>query len=337
MDKRSTQLSLPLSTEGKEIKEIVKQHWNITFSRQGKISVVGKRIMALVLAQIQDNDMSIKKYYQMRISDVMDASDAKGKSTYDTVKKALDELARQVWSIEDLEKEIYRPKQLINTSTIEAKDGFEYGYVKGLITIVINPALEPYFIGMAHYTKYEIGNYMKFKSWYSMRIWEILSAYKDTGVWAVDLEDFRNLMDCKDKYPKTPDLIKYTLTEPLEELTGTALEFTFEKVLAKYHGKGRAPVVGLQFTLVKRALTKVPESWFRTSERHARILTHLIEKWEIEEANICKYGEALTLNGMAKIIKQFQEKQLSNDRINDKKKYCNKVFCDAGKSSNGGH
>ena len=78
MNKGSTQLSLPMSVEDKEIKSVVKQHWNITFSRQGKISIIGKRLMALVLAQIQDNDMALKKYYQIRISDVVSAGDFKG-------------------------------------------------------------------------------------------------------------------------------------------------------------------------------------------------------------------------------------------------------------------
>ena len=37
-------------------RDLVKQHWNVTFARQVKVSVVAKRIMARVLDQIRDDD-----------------------------------------------------------------------------------------------------------------------------------------------------------------------------------------------------------------------------------------------------------------------------------------
>ncbi|WP_210190126.1 hypothetical protein, partial [Bosea thiooxidans] len=68
MDKRKTQISLPLIIEEKRLKEVVTQHWNLTFARQGKISVVAKRMMAVVLAQIQSNDLKLKPYYEFKAS-----------------------------------------------------------------------------------------------------------------------------------------------------------------------------------------------------------------------------------------------------------------------------
>lgn len=86
-----------------------------------------------------------------------------------------------------------------------------------------------------------------------MRLWEILSAFKDTGKWFVDLDEYRILMDCDDKYKDVNLLIKKTLSEPLEELKETELAFEYEKVFAKYSGKGRPPVIGLNFYLIKAA------------------------------------------------------------------------------------
>jgi len=331
MDKRSTQLSLPITVEDKEFKEVVKQHWNITFARQGKISVVAKRMMALVLAQIQDNDMKLKPYYQMHASDVVMNND--GGSAYDHCKRAFEDLASVHWMIEDIEAQEFAPRHILDTTKVKKKDGFETAYKKGQITLAINPALEPYFIGMAHYSKYEIGNYMRFKSWYSMRLWEILSAYQDTGAWYAPLEEYRKLMDCEKKYPLTKDLINKTLAEPLEELKGTNLEFTYKKVFSKFHGKGRPPVIGLEFHLIRSRLTKVPQGWFDTSERHNRVLTRLIQKWKVDQAHICKYAEALTLDGMAEIERQFVDKENSKNKIENKKKYCNAAFVKAGKKA----
>lgn len=330
MDKRKTQISLPLNLPEREFKDTVKQHWNITFSRQGKISVYGKRIMALVLAQIQENDNKLKPFYQMDVSDIIKAGEIEGKA-YQHVKKSLDELARQIWRIEDIESEIYRPKQLINTSTLESKEGFEYGYKSGVITIVLNPALEPYFVELSHYTRHELNHYMSFKSWYSMRFWEILSAYQDTGIWRVSLEEYRKLMDCEKKYKDVSWMIEKTTAEPLEELKGTPLEFSEpKKIPAKFHGRGRPPVVGLEFVL-KHSLLSADETlaeWAKHSEAHARMIHKLHYDWKITAACLRKYLPVIKMEGARELLRQFEgmESPGSKRKIDDRKKFCNHVI-----------
>jgi plasmid replication initiation protein len=331
MDRRKTQISLPLNLPEKEFKDNVKQHWNITFSRQGKISVYGKRIMALVLAQIQENENKLKPFYHMDVSDIMRAGEIGGKSAYQEAKKALDELARQIWSIEDVENEIYRPKQLINTSTLESKEGFEYGYKNGVITIVLNPALEPYFVEMSHYSRYELKNYMKFKSWYSMRFWEILSAYQDTGKWVIPLAEYRKLMDCEKKYKDVNLMIRKTTAEPLEELKGTELEFSEPtKVFAKYHGKGRPPVVGLEFKLVRSLLNddEILSDWAKHSPEHARMIGKLHNDWKITQACLRKYLPEIKMEGARKLLRQFEQMESigTKRKIDSKEKYCNSAI-----------
>lgn len=326
-DKRNTQLSIPMNVPEKELKSHVKQHWNITFARQGKVSVVGKRIMALVLSQIQENDMKLESYYQIHVSDVVERSNMDGKNAYKQINQALDELAMQIWRIEDVKNEIYKPKQLVSTHNIEEKDGFEYGYKNGIITMVLNPALEPYFIELAHYTKHELNHYMKFKSWYSMRIWEILSAYQDTGKWHVSLEEYRKLMDCENKYPLAKDLIQKTTAEPLEEMKGTDLEFTVQKVFAKYHGKGRPPVVGLEFKMVHSLLNddEILAKWAEHSEEHARMINKLHASWKVTAACLRKYLPIIKLEGARKLLRQFEQMEASGSKrkMDSKEKYCN--------------
>jgi len=63
--------SLPLSLAYEPLhRSIVKQHWNVTFARQGKMSVTAKRIMARVLDQIRDDDFHLREYYQLAIADI---------------------------------------------------------------------------------------------------------------------------------------------------------------------------------------------------------------------------------------------------------------------------
>ena len=216
-DKREiAQMTLPLIFDEKDVKKYAKQHWNVTFARQRKVSVYAKRIMANVLSMIKDDDSDLRPYYQMHISDVVPTTDS---DFHAKVKKAFDELTDLKWLIEDISTKYFAFRHLLNTSDVNC------AYKDGTISIVLNPLLKPYFIELAHYSIYELKHYMHFSSWYSLRMFELLSAFKDTGIWWVSIDEFRQLMDCEKKYPLTKDLLKYALTEPLHELESTDLAF----------------------------------------------------------------------------------------------------------------
>ena len=70
-DKRSTQLVLPLGlTYEPKHKDIIKQHWNVTFARQGRMSVAAKRIMARVIDQIRDDGFPMIINTSMELSNI---------------------------------------------------------------------------------------------------------------------------------------------------------------------------------------------------------------------------------------------------------------------------
>lgn len=326
MDKRYTQINLPLSLPERELKDNIKQHWNITFARQGKMSVIAKRMMALILAQIHENDNKLKPYFELHATDVIVGSSDSGR-TYKDIQQAFKDLASAVWIIEDIELKKFEPRNLLDTTKTEKKDGFKTAYIDGRITIALNPALEDYFIALSHYTRYELKHYMKFKSWYSMRLWEILSAFSDKPKYHVSIADYRKYMDCEKKYPKVRDLIIKTTAEPLEELKGTDLEFTVTPVLAKYHGKGRPPIVGLDFRFVKSLLSddEILKQWADQGDAQARMITKLHNDWKITAANLKKYLPILKMEGARRLLRQFElmEAPGSKRKIDDKVKYCN--------------
>lgn len=332
-DKRTNQLYLPLEIAAKpQFKDYVKQHWNVTFARQKKVSVCAKRIMVKVLTQIRDNDFDFKPYYQMHVTEVISPENGTDiKSAYKEVKKAFEELTQQAWFFEDVKNQKFVPRHLLDTTKMQEVDGFECCYDKGLITVVINPALKPYFLQLAHYTTYEIKHYMTFRSWYSMRMFELLAAYKDTGVWVVTIEQFRELVDCKKKYLKVPDLLKYTLTEPLEELELTQYAFTYTPLYeSRKRGAGRKAIVALQFDLKKAEPQAIPKEWYEFSDEHKRVLLEL-KKFKVTEKNIIRYAKPIGLAEAKNMLREWQDKERSDRRIDNKEKYCNAVWVRVGK------
>lgn len=320
-DKREVaQMVLPVVYDKKQAKSYIKQHWNITFARQKKVSVYAKRIMANVLAMIKEDDIDLRPYYEMHISDVIPNTEV---DAYTKIKAAFIELSQLHWLLEDLDRKRFEVRHLLNTSDVNCR------YENGVITIVLNPILKPYFIELAHYSVYELKHYMHFSSWYSLRMFELLSAYKDTGVWWVSIQEFRQLMDCENKYPEVKDLLKKTLFEPLQELESTDVAFSYEtKHDVTYRGRGRKPVIAIEFQLKKVKVKEVPKSWFEFSDEHKNVLLRL-RSWQVTDTNIVRYAKVI---GMEKANKMLYEWQLKGNEIQDKAKYCNAVWVRVGKT-----
>lgn len=325
-DKREVaQMTLPLIYSEKDVKTYAKQHWNATFARQRKVSVYAKRMMANVLAMIKEDDMELRPYYQMHISSVISNSEV---DAYTKIKSAFVELSQLHWLLEDIEKKRFEVRHLLNTSDINCR------YENGFITIVLNPILKPYFLELAHYTIYELKHYMHFSSWYSLRMFELLSAFKDTGIWWVSIKEFRLLMDCESKYPETKDLLKKTLAEPLQELEGTDLAFTFDQILDQSsHGRGRKPVIALEFRLKKVMVKDIPQEWFEFSDAHKNVLLRL-RGWMVTDANIVRYAKVIGMEAANKLLFDWQ---LKGKEIQDKAKYCNAVWVRVGKAAMEAH
>ncbi len=325
-DKKSTQMTMPFDLKGQDIKPYVQQHWNITFARQKKVGVMAKKIMTHVMAQIKRDDSAFKPYYQLRVADIV-PSDAIHGQVYSHVKKAFDELTDLKWLIEDLENEKFAYRHLLNTSHAKC------GYDKGLITIALNPLLKDYFIELSHYSTYDLKWAMVFKSWYSMRLFEILSAFKDKPFWVVSIDEYRKLMDCETKYKENKDLIKKTLDAPLIELEPTSASFSVEEIKdTSRTAKGRKSTIALKFHLKKYKPKGNLDDWSSFSEEHSKTLERLTKRYRVSEHNILTYAKIIGMKTIRELLNSWDIKDASANPIQNKMAYCNKTFSDMGKA-----
>lgn len=321
----------------------VKQHWYVTFSRQRKISVYGKRIMARVLEQIKDDDLVLREFYQLRVSSILEDTGMDTSSAHVFAKKALYELAAVQWEFEDVVTKEWYLRPLLDGT----KDR-RIGIKDGIITIILNPKLAPYFVDIAgQYSTYKLDGYMGLHSWYSMRFFEILSAFRDKGWWEVSIEEYRQLMDCgpeldkfgqikKDKVGKvkmklanTADLINQTIPGPQKELQTTPYAFSYHPLFDEVPRRGRPKIIGLRFELHHKLLTVIPATWLEDKDA-GRVIASLRE-FRVTDKNICLYLKPLGLAGGRKLVKEWQVKEGSQRKIDDKVKYCNAAFVRQGK------
>lgn len=328
-------------------REEVKQHWNVTFAHQKKLSVYGKRIMALVIAQIRDNDYQLRDFYQLHISSIVEGTDIQLDSAYSKIEGALYELADVKWEFRSIDTEEFFILHLLDTTKRH-----RVGYKKGIITILLNPELAPYFVKAAHYSKFPLEGYMGLTSWYSMRFFEILAAWADQGWWEVAVEEYRRYMDCWHeldkrgqvkkaksgqpllKYASTTDLIVNTIHGPQKELVGTDYEFEFTPIyeVSTRPTTGRKKIIRFRFDLKKAPpLKNIPDDWLTHAETGS--LVQRLREWKVTDANIAKYAPVLRQEGVKELLKAWEAKNRSNRHIDDKLKYCNAAFVRATKQA----
>ena len=329
-----------------EFRGEVKQHWNVTFAHQKKISVYGKRIMARVIDQIRDNDYKLRDFYQLHVSSIIEGTDIDADTAFSKIKGALYELADVKWEFESIDRKEWYFRHLLDTTKEQ-----RIGYKDGIITILLNPQLAPYLVKAAHYSKFPLHGYMNLKSWYSMRFFEILAAWQDKGYWEVPVDEYRLYMDCWHdldkrgqvrmdkknqpvmKYPNTKLLLDNTMKEPEKELAGTDFEFTYKAIYeTDRSGRGRKKIIRFRFELKKGPLLKnIPDSWLENADTGSIIAR--LREWKVTDANITKYAPILKQEGALELLKAWGDKNRSNRHIDDKLRYCNAAWVRAGKQA----
>ena len=337
------QLTLPMdivkADYSPEYAELIKQNWKITFSRQLLTSVTVRRVMGLIASQIKE-DGEVKEYYQISASKVIQETNLDRKEIYKRMKGVVYELSTVCYFIEDEETGAVIPRHLLDTTRFK----YPAGYYDGKLTVAFNPQLKGVVNQLQHYSKYELGAYMNFSSWYSMRLYELLYTFKDKDFIEFEIDKYREWMGCGVewdregkpkyikktgkpkylKYAKHTDAITYTTLEPLKDFRGTELEFKVSPVYSSAAGRGRPPVVKVAFEFLNRTLPagERVKIWCEKSKTFNEQYKHLKE-WKITDENIAKYTKPLGEKGINKLFFHFKEKNKSKDPIREREKYCN--------------
>lgn len=332
--KNQTTMALSFPEEDK-VKPYAHVDKKIIQSHQKKVSVLTKKILTHVFAQIGREDEELKPYYTVLKSSLGKMSGREIETKH--MKASFRELLNISWLIDTIDEKNPQKKGFIAKHLLNTSSHINCSYTNGVITLVLNPTLAPFLLQLGNYTNYQLKWYMNFSSWYSTRIYELLSVYKNTGWWYVELDELRSLLDCEHKYKNETTLfLNKTLKEPLEELKGTDCEFTFEKIEApKIQGqRGRRAVVALKFTLKNKSVSKIPKNWYVDDQR-TKLINDALNNWKITEVNFYNYAPSIGMDNIKILFKEWHRRQNfdASGRIQDVEKYCNSEFVRIGKSA----
>jgi plasmid replication initiation protein len=162
--------------------ELVMQHNNLIEARY-RLSLQEKRLMIFLISQIKPNDNSFKNI-EISISELSNIMELDVKNMYRDMEKVTKSMVGRVLSIKDLDKNSLLQVPWISSS--------EYFYEKGIIQIQISEKLAPYLLKIKdQFTVIRMSDLMKFKSIYSIRIYELLKQYGSLGCRKFDVEELR--------------------------------------------------------------------------------------------------------------------------------------------------
>ena len=124
------------------------------------------------------------------------------------------------------------------------------------IEVNFNEDVIPYLTSLQNkFTKYKLRDVAKFKSVYSIRIYEQLAQWKRVGYVELEIEKLRHILCVQDKYKLFSDLRKKVIEVAVSEIT----EYSNLDVSYGYRKEGRV-IVAIQFRFeTKKTPEKLPE------------------------------------------------------------------------------
>ena len=186
------------------------------------LSAQEQKLIIYAISKVVAEDKELKKI-TFKLNDYFNivGSTNSGKD-YQRVKATIRELRNKSWWIKDGDKEVlfaWLDTARVNPKTRE-------------IELTLSESLKPYLIDLRqNFTKYELINVLCLRSKYSIRLYEIYKSYLWLSRWEVSLDEFREIIDVKDRYldftefkrnvinPSIKEINKYTdLTISMETL-----------------------------------------------------------------------------------------------------------------------
>ena len=258
---------------GKKLEEknlVVKA--NVLIENKSSLTVTEQKIVLCLISMINPNDKDFCKYI-LKISDFMKIAGIKDKSSYNRIHNATEKLMRKIIKIK-------LPNSFLQLSWFSS---VEYFYGEGKVELEFSPKLKPFLLKLKEqFTRYQLKNIIKLKSFYSIRLYELLKQYELFNKRVFEIKELREMLGIKDtKYLKYNNFKRKILLVAQKEISEkTDLIISFSEI--KEHRK----IIKIKFIIKSKKkqvnstqnnLALFPE----TNQFPSEILKALPEKYQI--------------------------------------------------------
>ena len=196
-----------------------------------------QKLILYCIGMVDNKEGKIRRTFEMDIKDFVDFLEIKGNDYYKRMMEITDDFVSRVFEIKQPNGEIHKIPAL---SIIK--------YKKGSVEMKINDQLVPYLLNLkSHFTKYSLQEVLKFKSGFSMRLYQLLAQYQYKKEVEYSLEHLRFCLNVADgKFKRFFDFRRYVLEVSKKEITEkSSLRFEYQTV------KQGRKVVAVRFTITQ--------------------------------------------------------------------------------------
>ena len=208
---------------------IVKSNQLIQGRYELKISQIKLILHMITLIKKDDEDF---KEYKISIKDYAHRLGVDPEGEYSHAKDITEDLLKKVIKI-DYEDEAGRERFL----QINWLSHADYAEGEGYVEVAFDPKLKPYLLALKErFTQYDIRNVLPLKSFYSIRIYELLKQFEKVGYRVFKIKELKEMLGIEKKYKSYSLFKKRVIEKAQEELKEHSdLYFDFEEI--KQHGR----------------------------------------------------------------------------------------------------
>ena len=208
-----------------------------------KLTLQEKRLILLMTSMIGKDDKDFHSY-KIGIQELNRIVGIENEAGYTRTKELTEKILTRVLKIKE-------PDGILHINWLSSAKYFEK---QGQIQFRFDPALKPYLLQLKDcFTKYHLITVIQFKSFYYIRIYELLKQYESIGWRYFELDELRRILGIpSDEYKLYAD-IKRRILNPAKKAFDKKynkgeldLTFDFKEV------KERRKVVGIRFEIIKK-------------------------------------------------------------------------------------
>jgi hypothetical protein len=260
--------------------QLVVQH-NGLVEAHYRLSTLEKKLVAIVVSMIQPADQELKSY-ALTVKQVQALLEVKGKDYYAQLRNLTRGILKKPLSLQ------FQNGDWLNCNWFSS---IRYFKTEGSIRFRIDPELRPFLLDLkTQFTSYELKYALSLKSFYAIRLYEILKQYLNIGKRQFDIEKLRALLGIEiDKYPQYNDFKKRVIDPAVKEINqGSDLRISFQEKKHVRKITSLAFQIWKAWIIPKTVLDALPKE-YRNDPRIISVLDKYADKGEDVLKSIIAY------------------------------------------------
>lgn len=178
-----------------------------------RMSVPAKRVMLMLLGQIHPGQQDISQKISIEASEYSERTGIALNQSYVDIKNGCKELMKTIITTRHQKEKSTEHCVLVNW--------MKYHDSEGWLEATFTPWITPYIHSLARmgYTTIAVDEALKFKRFYTIRLYELLMQFKKTNERHIKIESLRQIFQIeKNKYERFADLRKWVLEPSINEI-----------------------------------------------------------------------------------------------------------------------